>query len=265
MTAPVYAIGDIHGQKAMLDRALALIHADGGADAQIVFLGDYVDRGPDSQGVIETLIAGQEAGYPWTCIMGNHDRMFVRFVRNGAEHDPRIRSGLSWFNRRLGGEATLRSYDVGGGSGPSFLHPKGGGVETLVSYGIASGDFDPAQLVALVQRNVPEHHLEFIENLPLTHQTEDLIFVHAGLRMELPLEWQDPEDLLWIREGFLESKIDYGKLIVHGHTALDHPQHYGNRVNLDGGAGYGNPLIPAVFEGRDCWLLTDQGRVALTP
>ena len=83
--------------------------------------------------------------------------------------------------------------------------------------------------------------------------------------MDLPLEWQDAEDLLWIRDGFLESTINYGKLIVHGHTALDAPQHYGNRVNLDGGAGYGRPLVPAVFEGRDCWLLTDKGRMPLCP
>ena len=264
MTKKIYAIGGIHGQKAMLDQALDLIHADGGPDAEIVFLGDYVDRGPDSRAVIETLIAGQEAGRKWTFIMGNHDRMFTRFVRDGAEHDPRISSGLSWLNRRMGGEATLQSYNIGGGNGPSFLHPSGGGLETLVSYGIASGDFDPAQLVALARQSVPKHHLEFIEKLPLTYQTDDLIFVHAGLKMERPLEWQDPEDLLWIREGFLESRIDYGKLIVHGHTALDQPQHYGNRVNLDGGAGYGNPLIPAVFERRQCWLLTKDGRVPLT-
>ncbi|MEL6839097.1 MAG: metallophosphoesterase family protein [Pseudomonadota bacterium] len=265
MTDPVYAIGDIHGQKAMLDHALALIKADGGPDAQIVFLGDYVDRGPDSRGVIETLIAGRDAGYPWTLIMGNHDRMFTRFVRNGMEHDPRVRSGISWLNHRLGGATTLGSYGIGGGTGPSFLHPKGGGPETLASYDIATGEYDPAQIIDLAQQKVPAPHLIFLESLPLMHQTDDLIFVHAGLRMELPLEWQDPEDLLWIREGFLDSRIDFGKLIVHGHTALDHPQHHGNRVNLDGGAGYGNPLIPAVFEGRDCWLLTDNGRVPLAP
>ncbi|MEL6683248.1 MAG: metallophosphoesterase family protein [Pseudomonadota bacterium] len=265
MTDPVYAIGDIHGQKAMLDSALALIEADGGQDAQIVFLGDYVDRGPDSRAVIETLIAGSEAGRRWTCIMGNHDRMFTRFVRDGTEHDPKVRSGINWLNPRLGGTATLGSYGLKGGTGPSFLHPKGGGLETLVSYGIAAGQCEPAQILDLAQQHVPVHHLEFLESRPLYHATDELIFVHAGLRMELPLEWQDPEDLLWIREGFLDSRTNYGKLIVHGHTALDHPRHHGNRVNLDGGAGYGNPLVPAVFEGRDCWLLTNKGRVPLAP
>ncbi|MDX8350111.1 metallophosphoesterase [Cognatiyoonia sp. IB215446] len=262
MTEPVYAIGDVHGQKIMLDRALALIHADGGADAQIVFLGDYVDRGPESQGVIETLIAGQDAGRPWTYLMGNHDRMFAQFVRDGTEHDPRIRSGISWLNRRLGGEATLRSYHICGVM--HFVTKKRGGGEQLAHFEGDAGWIDLHELAALARKAVPASHLDFIENLPLTYQTDDLIFVHAGLRMELPLEWQDPEDLLWIRDGFLESQIDYGRLIVHGHTALDHPQHYGNRVNLDGGAGYGNPLIPAVFEGRECWLLTDQGRMPLT-
>ena len=117
----------------------------------------------------------------------------------------------------------------------------------------------------MAQAAVPEVHLAFLESLPLIHQTDDLIFVHAGLQLQLPLEAQDTEDLLWIREPFLEDRTDYGKLIVHGHTALDRPQHHGNRVNLDGGAGYGRPLVPAVFEGRDCWLLTEGGRVALTP
>ena len=71
--------------------------------------------------------------------------------------------------------------------------------------------------------------------------------------------------LIWIGDGFLDSDHDFGRLVVHGHTALDAPQHFGNRIDLDGGAGYGRPLIPAVFEGRDCWLLTDQGRVPLNP
>ncbi len=80
-----------------------------------------------------------------------------------------------------------------------------------------------------------------------------------------PSAAQDPEDLLWIREPFLESTEDFGKLVVHGHTALDYPQHFGNRVDLDGGAGYHRPLFPAVFEGRDCWILTGHGRIPLTP
>lgn len=260
---PIYAIGDIHGQKAMLDHALSLITADGGPDAEVVFLGDYTDRGPDSRAVIETLMAGRDAGRKWTFIKGNHDRMFVNFVRDGVEHDPRVRSGISWLNPRLGGDTTLASYGVKGVM--HFAENRIEGREALAHFEGPDGWMDKDTLAQHAQEAVPETHLAFLEGLPLTHVTDDLIFVHAGLRMELPLEWQDPEDHLWIREGFLESRVNYGKLIVHGHTALDHPQHYGNRVNLDGGAGYGNPLIPAVFEGRSSWLLTDEGRVPLVP
>lgn len=247
----------------MLDQALSLIAADGGDDARIVFLGDYTDRGPDSRSVIETLIAGRDTDRNWIFLKGNHDRMFSNFVRRGIEHDNRVKSGISWLNPRLGGAETLGSYGIGGGLGPSFLHPQGGGLETLASYDIATGDLTPAQIIALAQKQVPEAHLDFLDTLPLIYQTDDLLFVHAGLRPGIALEDQDPEDLIWIRDGFLDSDHDFGKLIVHGHTALEHPQHFGNRIDLDGGAGYGRPLIPAVFEERDCWLLTESGRVPL--
>lgn len=260
---PIYAIGDIHGQAQMLDDALALIAADGGPDAPVVFLGDYTDRGPDSRGVIDRLIAGHDAGQPWTFIKGNHDRMFTRFVRDGTEHDARVKSGISWLNPRLGGATTLASYGLDGVMHFTEKRAKRG--EYLAYFDGDAGRTDKDGLAALARDAVPERHLSFLEERPLFHQTNDLIFVHAGLQMQLPLEWQDPEDLLWIRDGFLESKINYGKLVVHGHTALDYPLHFGNRVDLDGGSGYGRPLVPAVFEGRDCWLLTNEGRVALVP
>ena len=126
---PIYAIGDIHGQKEMLDHALALITADGGDDAQIVFLGDYTDRGPDSRAVVETLIAGRDAGRNWRFIKGNHDRFLTRFVREGREHDPRVKSGISWLNPRLGGSTTLASYGVAGIM--HFAEPNDTGLEAL--------------------------------------------------------------------------------------------------------------------------------------
>lgn len=259
---PIYAIGDIHGQKAMLDRALALIADDGGADAQIVFLGDYTDRGPDSKGVIETLIAGRDAGKRWTFIKGNHDKMFVNFVLKGKEHDPHVKSRISWINERLGGVTSLASYGI---EGDPDLFQINGGLETLKSYAIGDRVIDLQTVQQLAKDTVPAAHISFLQNLPLTYETDELLFVHAGLRPGIALADQDPEDLIWIREGFLESDHDFGKLVVHGHTALDSPQHHGNRVNLDGGAGYGNVLHPAVFEGRDCWLLTTEGRQRLVP
>ncbi len=259
---PVYAIGDIHGQKAMLDRALSLIVKDGGPNAKVVFLGDYTDRGPDSHGVIETLIAGRDAGRDWTFLKGNHDRLFSNFVRQGIAHDPRVKSGINWLNPRLGGAATLASYGLEGVM--HFAAQVSGELERLEHFEGSNGWVSQDALQGLAREAVPDTHLDFLDALPLWHQTDDLLFVHAGLRPGIPIELQDPEDLIWIREPFLDSQHDFGRLIVHGHTALEHPQHFGNRVDLDGGAGYGNPLIPAVFEGRDCWLLKDQGRVALT-
>ncbi len=260
---PIYAIGDIHGQKEMLDHALALIAADGGDDAKIVFLGDYTDRGPDSRAVIDTLIAGRDASRNWSFIKGNHDRLFSNFVQYGTEHDARVKSGISRLNPRLGGSATLASYGLEGVT--HFASKRVNGLEVLEQFEGPNGWLDPAALQQEALRAVPVAHHDFLDALPLWHETDELLFVHAGLRPGLPVDQQDPEDLIWIRDGFLESDHDFGKLVVHGHTALDYPQHFGNRVDLDGGAGYHRPLIPAVFVGRDCWLLTNKGRVRLTP
>ncbi len=238
----IYAVGDIHGHAAALDSALALIDADGGAEAPVVFLGDYVDRGPDSRGVLDRLIDGIAAGRNWTCLLGNHDRMFLRFVSEGEMHDERILSGRTWLDGALGGAATLASYGVDGGP----RRP----VEEI------TGDARAA---------VPETHLDFVASLPLWHQVPDLLFVHAGIRPGVPMEDQVEDDLIWIRDGFLNDTRDHGPLVVHGHTALDHPAAFPNRVDLDGGAGYGNPLWPAVFEGRECWLLKAHGREKLVP
>lgn len=259
----IYAIGDIHGQKDMLDQALALIADDGGPDAQVVFLGDYTDRGPDSRGVIETLIAGRDAGRNWVFIRGNHDRLFTRFVRHGIAHDGLVKSGVHWVNPRLGGVTTLASYGVTGV--PHFAPQRFGDREELLHFEADRGWIDETALHRAALAAVPAAHLDFLDGLPLYHKTDDLLFVHAGLRPGIALADQAEDDLIWIRDGFLDSDHDFGPLVVHGHTALDAPQHFGNRVDLDGGAGYGRPLMPAVFEGRDCWLLTDGGRVPLHP
>lgn len=242
MSDPIYCLGDIHGQKVLLDRALDLVEQDGGPDAEIVFLGDLVDRGPDSRGVITALMAGQAAGRNWHVLKGNHDRMFSRFVRTGETKDARILSDLDWLNPRLGGLATLASYGV---PNPAKLSKK-------------------KAFKAAVEA-VPADHLAFLENLPVYLQKDELLFVHAGILPELPLADQIEDDLIWIRGEFLTFSEPHPWLIVHGHTALEYPEHFGNRIDLDGGAGYGRPIWPAVFEGTKCWLLTDEGRVLLTP
>ncbi|CAM4385459.1 metallophosphoesterase family protein [Palleronia rufa] len=259
----VYAVGDIHGQLAELDNALSLIEADGGPEAPIVFLGDYTDRGPDSRGVLDRLIAGRDAGRPWRFVRGNHDRMFLNFVATGDEHDANIKSGLSWMNRRLGGPQTLASYGLGGA--PAFLHRGNGGRETLSSYDIDGRLFSDQELARAAREKVPQAHIQFLADLQNWVTEGDLLFVHAGIRPGVPLERQVEDDLIWIRDEWLDSTADHGRLVVHGHTALDFPEHYGNRVNMDGGAGYGNPLVPAVFEGREAWTLHDDGRQPLRP
>jgi len=234
----IYAIGDIHGQIEALRAALALIRADGGDDAPIVFLGDYPDRGPDTRRVIDLLIDGIERGRPWVVLRGNHDRMFSRFVRSGNQHDGRILSGKGWLHADLGGPATLASYGV---------------------------DAHAPDVLARARASVPETHLDFIESRPLWHRHENLLFVHAGLRPGVAPADQEEDDLIWIRDGWLDDPRDHGALVVHGHTALHAPRHHGNRLNLDGGAGYGRPLVPALIEGSKVWLLSETGRHRLRP
>ena len=213
MTRPLYAIGDIHGQLGMLLTALERIEADGGVDAQIIFLGDYVDRGPDSRGVIDTLIQGKAQGRNWITLKGNHDRMFQWFMEDVPRHDPHMLVGYHWFHERLGG------------------------VETMASYGITFDDRTRLQDVhAQACPIVPQSHVDFLNALPVTHETDDLLFVHAGIRPGVPIADQTEEDLVWIRQEFHTHTDPHPKLIVHGHTPVDAATHYGNRVNLDTGA-----------------------------
>ena len=242
MSDPIYAIGDIHGQLEELERVLHLIEKDGGANANTVFLGDYVDRGFNSKAVVQTLMEGKTRGRNWNLIRGNHDRYLTRFYNDMTAYDPNTRTGLFWLNPKLGGD------------------------KTLMSYGVEAEDGAPLEPIFEKTRElVPPEHIEFLSALPLIHETEHLICVHAGLRPGVPLNQQVEDDLIWIRDGFLDHTGSFGKLVVHGHTALDEPMHAGNRVNLDGGAGYFRPLQVAVFEGIDCWLLTDAGRMPLRP
>ncbi|MGR3547803.1 MAG: metallophosphoesterase [Roseovarius sp.] len=237
MTDPIYAIPDIHGQDALLDAALDLVARDGGSDARIIFLGDLVDRGPNSRAVIDRLMTGQAQGLPWTVLRGNHDQMFVDFLDSGVIQSPHIRSGLSWLHHRLGGAATLASYGLD-----------------------VSEDMTEWEAAC---RAVPRAHRDWLAALPLWQEAGELLFVHAGIRPGLSLPVQDPVDLMWIRDGFLDYEAPHPWLVVHGHTALEMPTHFGNRIDLDGGAAYGRPLWPAVFEGRDAWLLTETGRIPL--
>lgn len=235
MTPPLYAIGDIHGQRAALDAALDRI-AEQGDDAPLVCVGDYIDRGPDSRGVIETLMQGQADGLPWICLQGNHDTFLGAFLDG-----PDLASPEDWIGAR-------------------WLTDPFGGRETLASYGV---DADPrralADLLGDARDAVPASHRDWLDSRPRLHETDTQIFVHAGIRPGVPLRAQDPDDLIWIRDDFLRDTRDHGRLVVHGHTPGETPELFPNRLNLDGGAGYGRPLFPVRLLGRDAALLTAGG------
>ncbi len=239
-----YAIGDIHGHRALLEAAHDRIEADrratGDHDAPVIHVGDLVDRGPDSRGVVEFLRAGCAAGRPWVVLRGNHDYLFKLFLDdpNAAAHG------------RLPAHA--------------WLEPNIGGVATLESYGVRAPDTRPlAEVHREARAAVPQSHRSFMAERPMLHRAGSTIFVHAGLRPGVPLDEQSMRDLLWIREGFLEDPRDHGGLVVHGHTAIDAPTHYGNRVNIDSGAAWGGPLSAGVVEEWGVWLLGREGRQPL--
>lgn len=241
-----YAIGDIHGQLALLQAAHALIAADrqatGDAAAPVVHVGDLVDRGPDSRGVVEHLRAGIARGAPWVVLMGNHDRMFLTWLEDPSAIDDGLRTGLSW------------------------LHPRIGGGPTLASYGVRAPSERPVAAVhAEALEAVPAAHRAFLSALPRWYARGEALFVHAGIRPGLPVEAQAETDLLWIRGAFLDDPRDHGALVVHGHTVTVAPELHANRLNIDTGAAYGGPLTAVVIEGRAVFQLTPAGRVALVP
>ncbi|MEZ5713883.1 MAG: metallophosphoesterase [Paracoccaceae bacterium] len=240
MTRPIYAIGDIHGQLGQLDTALTRIEADGGAEATVVFLGDFCDRGADSRGVIDRLIEGRDQGRDWVFLKGNHDRMFRLFMADYPQNDDRLLVGYHWLHERIGGLATLASYGVEVAAGARIY-----------------------QVHAAARAAVPPEHIAFLDGLRPFHQAGGLLFVHAGIRPGVPLAEQHEDDLIWIREEFLLDPVAHPWLVVHGHTHVDTAEHRGNRVNLDTGAGYGAPLSTAVFDADGVFLLTPDGRVPL--
>lgn len=239
-----YAIGDIHGHVGLLRGVHDLIADDIAkhGPAPVVHVGDLVDRGADSCGVIDHLMRGMAEGCDWIVLKGNHDRMFSRFMRDPTEPEPGLRADLAW------------------------LHPKLGGAETLASYGVrAAGDRPVAKVHFDALAAVPQAHRAFLESRPAWHQIGEVLFVHAGIQPGVAIEDQTETDLVWIRAPFHAHKTSFGPLVVHGHTAIDTPTHYGNRVNIDSSAAYGGPLSAIVVEGREVFHLTPQGRVALLP
>lgn len=235
----LYAIGDIHGHLDLLREAHRRIADDGGAGCVVAHVGDLIDRGPDSAGVVDYLMRGQAAGQPWIVVRGNHDRFLPRFLGQPDWVDGALASGQHWVDHGgLGAAATLRSYGV-------------------------DPDLPRDALLRATRAAVPDAHLRYLAGLPLWYLHPRALVVHAGVRPGVDLQDQAEDDLVWIRQGFLDSSADFGPLVVHGHTALDGPTLYRNRLNIDGGAAYGRALACVVIEPGHVHLLTDAGRQPL--
>ena len=212
----VYAIGDIHGCLAELHQLHAAIANDLAlrpiASAMLVHLGDYIDFGPDSAGVVALLAKGPPiSGLRTINLMGDHERI------------------------------ALDALSGDGAAATDWLHS--GGQAALESWGITADVPRDAW-----RDRVPPTHVDFMRGLALDHREGDYLFVHAGIRPGVPLDRQAEDDLLGIRQSFLASEQDFGAVIVHGHTAAPTPTIKTNRIGLDTGAGCGGKLTCAVFE-----------------
>jgi serine/threonine protein phosphatase 1 len=226
----VYAIGDIHGRLDLVDALLDMIDADdagrGPAESELIFLGDLIDRGPDSSGVVERLMA-LRGRRPVRYLKGNHEEVFLRAM--------------------AGDLAALR-----------FLI-RIGGRETLLSYGISEGeyrDLDFAELMALARRKVPSAHLEFLAAFEKWIDVGDYLFVHAGLRPGVAVEDQKSSDLCWIREDFLDHRDSFGKMVIHGHSITEDIDERSNRIGIDTGAFASGRLTAIGLEGDERWYLS---------
>ena len=205
----IYAVGDVHGRRDLLDGVARWIAADMARDdarALTIFLGDYVDRGPDSRGVLERL-SGGDFPTPVRALRGNHEEMLLKFLDDETGLD-------SW--RRYGGLETLNSYDV------------------RVADAMRGQNYDVAR--EELRARLPDRHLAFLEGLALFAEIGDYYFCHAGVRPGVPLAEQQSSDLLWIRGEFLNFEDSFGKRVVHGHTPVEKPDVRPNRINIDTGA-----------------------------
>ncbi len=220
----IYAIGDIHGRADLLDQVLARIDQDlearPAAQAIQVFLGDYIDRGPDSAGVLERLVRRAET-HQTLCLKGNHEIYLLEFFEN-----PTILKDWA----RYGALTTLLSYG---------LRPS-----------INAGLEEQADLADALARAMPADHRRFLTELPLSFTCGDYVFVHAGLRPGAPLARQREEDLLWIRDDFLCHEEPFEKVVVHGHTPVMEPDVRINRINIDTGA-YATGRLTCLLLERD--------------
>lgn len=206
-----YAIGDVHGRYDLMQQILKQIRADAAEQPhRIIFLGDYVDRGPDSRKVVEAVMEMVNSCQPdreIIALTGNHEQMMLDAVSDGSGH-----SAVHWL--------------------------KNGGVATMQSYGLDYWDL----------HKLPMDHLKFLHALPRTVDNGVHFFCHAGVNPNFPLDQQDEEEIIWIRDKFLNSDKDFGRIIVHGHTIFEAPQQLHNRLSIDTGAYHTGNLTAVALD-----------------
>lgn len=229
-----YAIGDIHGRADLLERLLVRIADDAAGQAAerplLVFLGDYVDRGTDSRRVVDLVLHGVPAGFSAVRLKGNHEQLLLDFLADPA---------------RL----------------PLWL--ANGGDATMASYGLDVAELDARSSAPALWRRrflslLPTEHRRFFETLELTALLGDYFFVHAGVRPGVALDRQSAHDFLWIRDEFLSSGVDFGKVVVHGHTPGEAPVVRANRIGIDTLAWASGRLTALRLRGTERAFLTTE-------
>ena len=226
----VYAVGDIHGRLDLLDEILARIDADdaqrGPAETSIIILGDLVDRGPESAGVVERLRLLASSDPRLRFLAGNHEEIFLEAL--------------------------------GGDSKALRLFCRVGGRETVLSYGVSEAEYDAMNYEELwhaLDRSVPDTHRQFLAGFEDMIEIGDYLFVHAGVRPDRPLDQQRSADLRWIREAFLDHRGRLAKRVVHGHTITSEVEFRPHRIGIDTGAYATGKLTALGLEGSEQWLL----------
>lgn len=224
--ARAYAIGDVHGCLVQLDRLIGRIEADLDdrpvRQAFLILVGDLIDRGPDSAGVIERLRTYSRPGLTPIFLTGNHEEYFLRVLAGE-------RGVLdNWLD--YGGKQCAESYGVS--------------ADQLVA-------LPEDQALALLRRKVPDEHRRFLKSFGDTFRFGDYLFVHAGIRPGLPLEQQSRADLRWIREPFLHDSGDHGFVVVHGHTIVETVEEHPNRIGIDTGAYRSGVLTALAIDGTE--------------
>lgn len=237
----VYAVGDIHGRLDLFEALIAAIEADDAASARadttVVLLGDLVDRGPESAGVVARAREWQNQRKV-RILAGNHEEMFL----NSFDDVEVLRHFLRF-----------------------------GGKETVLSYGLDRKTYNAAEIEevqALMHQAVPREDREFLASFEDMIAIGDYLFVHAGINPEIPLEEQRRKDLRWIREPFLSHGEPHAAVVVHGHTITDDPVDRGNRIGIDTGAYSSGRLTALVLEGtsrRYLEALDEEGEILVGP